>query len=323
MSWSRSSKLGLVLLSVLVLFAAVGVASAVSVEDEQAPEEAEVSEEVTVTVELQDLFAQESSWNLNGQTQLQDAQWTIELYQGDELLDTRESSGNQPDQILFEEGVTDADRVVVTITGTVPGVTDVEGGEYTYEERETFLAGEVVQIVDGDVNRLSQLNTHHYTAESREARTALDDADDAIQSASTDTSDAESTFDEAVTAYNDGNFDEAVSLAEDAQSQAQSSSDGSDDGSSDDGSTEDGSDGDSTDDGSSDGSDDGSTTNDSTQDGSDGNASAESSSDGGDDGGILWILLYALLGLLILGAVGGGIYWYQQQQQGPNRDPLG
>jgi len=335
MSWSHSSKLGLVALSLLVLFATAGVASAVSVADEQAPEEAEVGEEVTVTVELQDLFSQESSWELNGRTELQNAQWTIELYQGGELVGTRESSGEQPDPVLLEEGVTDADRVVVTITGTAPEV-----GEYSYEEPATFRAGEVVQVVDGgsNVNYLSELDVHHYTTGdpgSQEARTALDDANAAIQSVAdsgTDTSEAESTFDDAVSAYNGEDFANAVSLAEEAESQAQSSDDGSDGGSSDDGTsdgntTDDGST--STDSGDANSTDDGSTAEPSSDDGSatdsstDGGTTEASDSGGDDDGGLLWILLYGLLGLLILGAVGGGILWYQNKQQGPSRDPLG
>lgn len=322
MSWSHSSRLGLVAVAVLVLVASVGVASAVSVTQDDAPDEAEVGEEVTVTVELQDLFDEESSWEINGQTELDDAQWTIELYQGDELQNTHESSGEQPDSVLLEEGVTDADRVVVTITGTSPEVSS-----YSYEEPATFLA-EVVQVVEGgsDVNELSQHDIHHYTTGdpgSQEARTALDDADAAIQSAADDgedVSDAESTFEDAVAEYDSEEFANAVSLAEDAESQAQPSDSDGDGSSDDDGSTgDDGTSDDSSDDGSGD-------TNDTDAGGNDtedGDAQNASSGDDSDDGGLLWPVLYGLFGLLILGGILGGVYWYQQQSQGPSRDPLG
>lgn len=339
MSWSRSSRLGLAALLLLALVAAVGVASAVSVTGEQAPEAADVGQDVTVTVNLTDLFAQQSSWQLNGQTELETAQWTVELYEGDSRIDTRESSGDQPSAVYLEDGVTDADRIVVTITGTAPEV-----NTFNYSDPVTFLAGEVVQITDGgnDPNFLSQQRTRLYEPGdpgSREARSALDDANATIQSAAgggADVSEARSTFQDAVSAYNSGNFDEAVSLADEAASQAESAGSGSDDGGSSDG-------GGSTDGGSTDGS--GSDTGGSTSDGgqSDGSESGDgnrsdaddgngsdgadggnaSSSGGSDDGGLLMPILYGLLGLLILGAVGGGLYWYQQQNKGPSRDPLG
>lgn len=337
MNWSHSSKLALVTVAVLVLVATVGVASAVSVGQEDAPDESEVGTSATVTVELQDLFADASSWAVDGQTELQDAQWTIELYQGETLLNTYESSGEQPEPVSLEESSTDADRVVVQISGTTPGEPS-----YSYEEPATFVGGEVVQVIGGgdEVNYLSELEIHHYTTGdpgSQEARTALDDADTAIQSASDDgddVSDAQSTFDDAVSAYNDAEFSNAVSLAEDAQSQAESSSGSGSDGSGSDGSGDgsSGSDGGSsdgtTDDGSGDGSGSGDTNqsdsggNSTQDDADDGNATDDGSSDS-DDGGLLWPILYGLFGLLILGGILGGVYWYQQQSQGPNRDPLG
>ncbi|WP_248515711.1 DUF4398 domain-containing protein [Salinarchaeum laminariae] len=331
MSWSHSSKLGLVAVAVLVLVATVGVASAVSVTQEDAPEEAEVGDSVTITVELGELFTSESAWQLNGQTELQNAQWTIELYQGDTLLNTHESSGDQPDPVTLEESSTDADRVVVKISGTTPEVSS-----YSYEEPATFKGGEIVQVIGNgeEVNYLSEHQVHHFTSAdpgSKEARTALNDADAAIQSASddgADVSDAESSFDEAVTAYDNAEFTNAVSLAEEAQSQAESSGSGGSDGgsSTDDGSSTDGSsdgtsgDG-STDGTSADGADSGGNT---SQNGDDsGNASSDGGSDDSDDGGLLWPILYGVFGLLILGGILGGVYWYQQQSQGPNRDPLG
>ncbi|GAB3682310.1 hypothetical protein GCM10028857_07910 [Salinarchaeum chitinilyticum] len=329
MNWSHSSRLALVAVALLVLVATVGVASAVSVSQESAPEQSEVGTSATVTIELQDLFADASSWQVNGITDLEDAQWTIELYQGDTLLDTYESSGEQPEPVALEESTTNADRVVVKITGTTPSVSS-----YSYENPATFEVGEVVQVIGGgdQVNKLSELQIHHYTTGdpgSQEARTALDDASAAIQSAAddgNDVSDAQSTFDEAVSAYNEGSFADAVSLAEEAQSQASSSgsgSDGSGDGAG-------GSDG-SGSDGSTDGSGDGSGSGDSnqtdpggntTQDGADGGNGSDGSSNS-DDGGLLWPILYGLFGLVILGGILGGVYWYQQQSQGPNRDPLG
>lgn len=351
MSWSHSSKIGLLAVSVVLLIAAVGVASAVSVTTEQAPEEAEVGEDVTVNVELQDVFEEESSWEINGQTELQDAEWTIELYHDGERVDTRESSGEQPEPVYLEDGITETDRAVVTVEGSAPELSNA-----SYDDPATFLGGEVAQVPsEGDSEVLSQQRVRLYSEDSRDARSSLEGANETIESAAAGgagVSSAESTFQDAVAAYDDGEFADAISLAEDAESQAQDGSSGDgEDGSSDgsgDGSTDDGtdgtSDGGSSDDGgdssgsdasgsdssNDDGTADGGSANDETAgDGSADSDAETTESDGdsddsdGDGGGLLGIVLYGLLGLLILGAVGGGIYWYQQRQQGPNRDPLG
>jgi len=336
MSWSHSSKLGLVALCVLVI-AAVGVASAVSVTSEQAPEEAEVGQNVTIQVELQDLYAESSSWNFDGQTVLGNATWTIEEYQGSTQVDTHTFQGQSPPngEVTIDQSASDApDRLVVEVTGTVPSVES-----YSYENPATFLGAELVRVAsDGSgFNTITEYQIHHYTTGnpgSQSARTALDDARatiDAAASNGTDVSEAESTFDDAVTAYDGGNFADAVSLADEAESQVGSSGSGSDGGSTDGGSTDGGSsdggstDGSSTTDSDTTGSDtgdqsgsDGSTTGDGSQE-SDGNSSSSDS----DDGGLLMPILYAMLGATILGVIVGGVYWYQQQNQGPNRDPLG
>ncbi|AGM99975.1 hypothetical protein L593_00105 [Salinarchaeum sp. Harcht-Bsk1] len=336
MSWSRSSKLGLAVLLLFVL-AAVGVASAVSVTPEQAPEEAEVGQNVTIQVELQDLYAESSSWNFDGQTVLENATWTVEEYQGSNQVDTHTFQGQSPPngEVTIDQSASDApDRLVVEISGTVPIV-----DSYSYENPATFLGAELVRVAsDGSgFTTIQEYQIHHYTTDdpgSAEARTALDDARSTIDAAASDGSDvseAESTFDDAVSAYDSGNFADAVSLAEESASQAESSSSdggsGSDDsGSSDDGSTDGGSTngtdttgGDTGDQSGSDGSQtDSSQTSDGGQD-ADGNSSSNDS----DDGGLLMPILYALLGALILGVIVGGFYWYQQQNQGPNRDPLG
>jgi|GEM_PF-561033 len=335
MSWSRSSKLGLAVLLVVGIAATVGVASAVSVTQADVPAEAEAGQEITVSAELGELYTDNQEWQLDGQTELENANWTIELSQGDTVVATETFRRDSPEPVTINQSAEEApDSARVEVTGTVP-----QPDTFGYQDPPTFLGLEVAAVSAGgeDVSIIERWEIQQVASGdpgSQEARTALDSARDAIdtaQSEGRDVSDAQSDFDQAVQAFEAGNFQFAVDLAQSADDAASAdttdgSTDGSDSGGTTDGSdtggTTDGSDsGDSTDgttsDGASDGADSGAET-----DGSDGNSTGSEDGDGDDDGGIFPILLYVLLGIVILAAVGGGVYYYQQQQ-GPSRDPLG
>lgn len=223
-NWSRCSSLVVGLLLVLTLAAP---ATAVTVGDTTVPEEGQVGEQVTATVTLTELYQNPTleRWQLSGQTALQDVTWVVEYYdQTDARVDQQEFSGQQFSgaQVDTADGTA---RVVVRVTGTVPAVS-----EYSYDPPQQFLLMELTRGQQGGASETVETwQTHQFTADSDAARTALDDARAAIESASAagaGTGTAEESFDSAVDAYESGNFDNAQSLAERAQREAGSAESG-------------------------------------------------------------------------------------------------
>jgi hypothetical protein len=206
--------------AVLLLAALAVPAAAVSVGDDSVPAEAAVGTQVEATVSLTELYRspQLESWELTGQTDLTDVTWTVVYYdQTGSKVDQSSYSGQNFSgaAVAAADGVSD---VEVRITGTVPPV-----DEFTYEPQQAFTFAELTQTREGGAsNTIETSETNHYTSESQRARTELDEAAAAIESASADTSDAEKSFNQAVNAYEGEEFDLAVELANQATEQANS-----------------------------------------------------------------------------------------------------
>jgi hypothetical protein len=110
-------------------------------------------------------------------------------------------------------------EVEVKVTGTVP---EIEA--YSYEPPQSFLLAELTQVRDGGTsNEIGSWTAHHFTPESAAARAELDAAKSAIEAASgANTDEAEKTFANAVSAYENANFELATELANEAEAKAKS-----------------------------------------------------------------------------------------------------
>jgi hypothetical protein len=208
---SRSSSLAVGVLA-LVLVVSVVPAAAVSTSAEGVPDAEQVGSEIEATFTLTDLYEDGvNDWTLRASTELENVSWTVSKRKlsGDTV---RENYGGES----FTTGVTaqdDVDRVTVTVTGTVPAVAN-----WSYDPREQFRVAQLVQVRGENENRLGRWQAHHYTEQSSGARDAIDAAraavgDDAPQEARSD-------LQQAVSAYDAGNFENAVSNAEDAEEAA-------------------------------------------------------------------------------------------------------
>lgn len=239
MTSTRSSKAIALALAAVVLATVAAPAAAVSVGDSDLPEEAEAGTQVSASYTLTNLYQEPNwePWTLRGQTELQNVSWTLTFIdaQGNQF-DTVSYSGQtfthspittQQDPPILE--------VRVEITGVVP---PVQESELSYPEEETFDLATLTQFqgesTTGASNEIAANETHHFTAAdenqadpapgSQEARQALDEASAAIreaQDAGADTTDANETFTAAVSSYENGDFDNAVSLASSAQEDAE------------------------------------------------------------------------------------------------------
>lgn len=220
MSSSRcSERVVLVALALLVVASAAAVpAGAAAVGSENVPDDAQVGSQVTATVTLTELYRepQLEEWQVTGRTAMTNATWTVVLY---DQTGSKVSQASNDGATLNATTVSTADgtaEVEVRVTGTVPPVRS-----YSYDPAQEFSVVTLTQgRPGGSSTSLGEWRATHYTGESREARDALDAARETIAATDADTSDAESTFDRAVDAYEGGNFDNAVGLAGDAESQA-------------------------------------------------------------------------------------------------------
>jgi exonuclease VII small subunit len=215
MSWIRSSNTAGVVVLLAIALLATGTVAAIQF-DGAAPESAEVGEEVNMSIEITEPFADPlpSQWTLEGDTELNSADWTIvaEDNTGDIVSrsDTNELQLNADDSIV---------AVTVEIRGEVP-----DGISYNYEnpDEENYTAVELLRQTDSGAERVADeaiWEAHRFTAESQEARTAIDEAAQSVEEANS----GEDELDSAISAYNNANFELAIDLADEAESTAEGS----------------------------------------------------------------------------------------------------
>jgi len=200
----------------LVVFGTLFVGSAAAVEStaQDLPEESEVGTDFEATFEVTELFDEFEEWTLAAQTELDNSTWTIRQFNqaGDQISRTDTDGGAAFDSIDIDDG---ARTVEVRVTGTTP---EIEG--LSYEPPDRFVAANFTLERDGGTERaIGEHESHHYTEESREARLAIDSASETVG----DSGDARSSLDSAISAYESGNFENAITLAERAEGEASQS----------------------------------------------------------------------------------------------------
>jgi len=212
---SRTVALGVLLATVLVVS---GTAAAVSFEG-QSPEAAQVGETVEMEVTMQEAFENPlpNSYTLQTDTQLNNADFTIRATDvaGDTVVQEDVASDTATLDLSSEQGISE---VTIIVEGEVPQMS-----EFNYQDRsvENYTAMELSRVVDNGTSTLDGgvFRAHRFTEQSRQARQAIDAANESVQGGG----DAEEDLNRAVAAYNSGNFQNAIDLAEDAQSTAEGS----------------------------------------------------------------------------------------------------
>lgn len=223
MSWTRCSRVVAALFVLLV--AAVAPTAAVSVSTSGVPQQAQAGATIgtsqTIEFTFDDLYTKYDNYTLTGTTHLEQATWTVTLLnnQGNQI---RQQSPTGQNMSVTVQG--DAAKVVVRLEGKVP---DVPESAFQYEPWQSFTLASFAQSQQGGVSTpVESYSVDYYTEDSKPARDALDDAKQAIQTAEgsgADVSQAQKTFDNAVSAYEAANFDLATELANEAATQAEQS----------------------------------------------------------------------------------------------------
>lgn len=196
----------------------MGVAGAVAIADHTAPAEVEVGSAQEATFTFEDLYTDYDSWTLRGETGLTNVTWTVEKRNaGDQTIDGNSYDGQQfNESIALEE---DTVTVLVQIQGTVPEITNFT---YTPREQFTFASFQMVRE-QGASEDIESHDAFHYTQDNQAARDAISQAETAIDESGGHTS-AEQTLNNAISAYENGNFENAIDLAQQAESTATESS---------------------------------------------------------------------------------------------------
>lgn len=219
MNSNHCSKLLALLLATTLVASAVGPAAAMSATASDAPDEKKVGEDVEATFTITKPFSEYDSWTLNGETQLTDVTWTVELYdQGGSKIDQTSYDGQSFNHSLDKS---DAYEVQVVIKGTVPEVEN-----FSYDPAQQLTVADLNQFRQGgSSDDIDEWTFRPYTEDSQEAREAIDAASEAIDAADgsgADVSGAEDTLGNAVSAFEAENFDNAVDLADEARQKAES-----------------------------------------------------------------------------------------------------
>lgn len=213
MSWTHSSRGTALALLVVCSLLTAGTAAALSVSVESAPGESEVGSEVSATVVISDPFTEApEQWTLRGNTDLQSVSWTVTVrQQGNQVSQNTYGDASFEQALSLDNG---GDEVVVEVAGTAPEVAN-----YSYDPPQEYAVASLVKVEGNNPEVIRNVTAVHYTEESREAREAIDAANEAIE-ATGGNDEAEQLRDSAVSAYDVGNFENAISLAEQAQSTA-------------------------------------------------------------------------------------------------------
>ncbi|WP_324663959.1 hypothetical protein [Haloarcula sediminis] len=213
----RYSRATVALLCVVGLLAVAGTAAAFTVSTEgDVPNETAVGNEVSVTYVIDDPYTDApDEWTLTGETELENVSWTVTVLRaGSPVSDGEQIYGGQS----FERDLdidNNGDQVRVELTGTTPSI-----GNYTYEPEEQYTVASLTRVTGSNENQFRNDSAHHYTDQSREARQAIDAAGTAIEEAGGN-SEAENLRSNAISAYENGNFENAISLADQAQNTAE------------------------------------------------------------------------------------------------------
>ena len=216
MSLNRYSNLALVL---LVFLAAVAPAAAVSVSGEDVPEAVEVGEPQDVTYTITDLYSNYDTWTLEGHTDLEHVTWTVTTYDvGGAQIDQTEYNGQNVSHTISKDD--DVAEVTVRLQGTPP-----EWTEWSYDPAQTLTLASFQETQQGGASSTLQTDeARPYTEASQAARDSIASATASIEDASAsgaNTEEAQSLLENAVSAYDNGNFENAQSLAEQAQNRAE------------------------------------------------------------------------------------------------------
>lgn len=209
---SSAAVAALLVLALALVLAAAVPAGAVSTSGDNVPDRAQVGKGIEATFTISELYTDGANeWTLRSSTDLKNAAWTVKKRKLSGDVASESYSGSS-----FETSVRSSENVetiVVTVTGTVPAVED-----YSYDPPEQFSLARFVRVRGENTAAVGSSQVHPYTNASATARDAIDAAQETMGNSPPQS--ARRSLDQAISAYDAGNFENAVSNAEDARDAA-------------------------------------------------------------------------------------------------------
>jgi hypothetical protein len=210
-----SSKLGGLALCLVLALAVTGTAVAFDASAEGLQDEYQVGSDADVTYTIADPFTDvPNQYTLRGETELTNVSWTVTVYRaGSQVSQNTYGTQNFSQDLDVNNN---GDEVEVRLQGSAPEIAN-----YTYDPAESFQVAELTRVSGNNPETFRTDTAHHYTAESDEARAAIEDAQQAIEDAGGN-DEAERLVGNAISSYEAEDFENAIDLAGQAQERAES-----------------------------------------------------------------------------------------------------
>ncbi len=211
MSWNRYSRWIPIVIGIVLMGGMVGATSM----EQGGVNQAEIGSDLIVQTVVTELYTTNTGpidvWTLRGESLLESVTWTVtEINAADRPI---QGSKKVYAGKVFEQGVSLDDsvvKIIVEVSGTIPEVS-----EWQYEPEQKVLVMELAQVrLGGTENIIGSIEVSPYNPESKVAREAIDKASVVVEG--TNNVDAQQTIENAISAYNAGNFKNAKDLARQA-----------------------------------------------------------------------------------------------------------
>jgi cobalamin biosynthesis Mg chelatase CobN len=202
-------------IALVCLVAVSGTATALSVTTTDVPSETEVGDDVSTTLTVEDPFTdQPDEWTLEGETELENVSWVVTVTdQGDQVNQEVYDGSSFTHDLTKSDG---GDQVAVEVSGTAPEIEN-----YSYAPEETYTLAALSTVQGDNVQEIESWSVHHFTNESQHARTTIAEAETLVNQTGPGAG-AQRSIEQAISSYNTGNFENAISNADDATAAAKS-----------------------------------------------------------------------------------------------------
>ena len=215
MSWNHYSRWIPIVIGIILIGGMVGATSI----EQGGVDQVEIGSDIIVQTVVTDLYTTNTGpidvWTLRGESLLESVTWTVtEINAADRPI---QGSKKVYAGKVFEQGVSLDDsvvKIIVEVSGTIPEVSD-----WQYEPAQKVLVMELSQVrLGGTENVIGIIEASPYNPESKVAREAIDKANVVVEGSKD--RNAQQTIENAISAYDVGNFKNAKDLAGQAEGNA-------------------------------------------------------------------------------------------------------
>ena len=215
MIWNHYSRWIPIVIGIILIGGMVGATSI----EQGGVDQVEIGSDIIVQTVVTELYTTNTGpidvWTLRGESLLESVTWTVtEINAADRPI---QGSKKVYAGKVFEQGVSLDDsvvKIIVEVSGTIPEVSD-----WKYEPEQKVLVMELSQVrLGGTENVIGIIEASPYNSDSKVAREAIDKASVVVEGAKDE--DAQQTIENAISAYDVGNFKNAKDLARQAEENA-------------------------------------------------------------------------------------------------------